>query len=349
MQFFWFLPTHGDGEYLGRTDAARHGFPYYLKIAKCLDTLGYGGILIPIGPMFEEPWVYAAALASHTVNLKYLVAVHPSYFSPAYIARQVASFDRMSKGRIMLNIVVGGNQIDLNNDGVFLSSEERYQQADEFLQIYKALMTGGRADFRGKYYSLGKAELNFEAYQERLPPLYSAGTSEAGLELAARHVDCYIMWADPVDIVARRIDDLRKRAMQFGRSIRFGIRVHFIVRETESLAWETAKRLMSQLSEQEVQRAIRRFEAEESSAQKISFALHQGDVGRLEIAPNLWAGVSLARGGALTALVGDPETIQKRLREYEAAGVDLVIGSATPHLEEAEVVYKYIIQPSLDN
>ena len=216
-------------------------------------------------------------------------------------------------------------------------------------QRARKLMTGGHADFRGKYYSLGKAELNFEPCQERLPPLYSAGTSEAGLELAARHVDCYIMWADPVDIVARRIDDLRKRAMQFGRSIRFGIRVHFIVRETESLAWETAKRLMSQLSEQEVQRAIRRFEAEESSAQKISFALHQGDVGRLEIAPNLWAGVSLARGGALTALVGDPETIQKRLREYEAAGVDLVIGSATPHLEEAEVVYKYIIQPSLDN
>jgi alkanesulfonate monooxygenase len=346
MQFFWFLPTHGDGEYLGRTDDARHGFQYYLQIVKCLDKLGYDGILIPIGPMFEEPWVYSAALASHTVNLKYLVAIHPSSFSPAYVARQVASFDRMSKGRVMLNIVVGGNQVDLNNDGVFLSPEQRYQQADEFLQIYKALMTDGRADFNGKYYRLGEAELNFEPYQKPFPALYSAGTSEAGLELAARHVDWYIMWADPVDVVARRVKDLRKRAMQFGRSIRFGIRVHFVVRETGDLAWEAAKRLMSRLSEQEVQRAICRFKAEEGSAQKISFALHRGDASRLEIAPNLWGGVSLARGGALTALVGDPETIRTRVREYEAAGIDLVIGSGTPHLEEAEVVFKYIIQPT---
>jgi alkanesulfonate monooxygenase len=346
MRFFWFLPTHGDGEYLGRTDAARHGFQYYLKIVQCLDKLGYDGILIPIGPMFEEPWVYSAALASHTVNLKYLVAVHPSSFSPAYVARQVASFDRMSKGRIMLNIVVGGNQVDLNNDGVFLSPEQRYQQADEFLQIYKALMTDGRADFSGKYYRLREAELNFEPYQKPFPALYSAGTSEAGLELAARHVDWYIMWADPVEVVARRVEDLRKRARQSGRSIRFGIRVHFVVRETAGLAWQAASRLMSRLSEQEVQQAICRFQAEESSAQKISFALHRGDASRLEIAPNLWGGVSLARGGAVTALVGDPETIRKRVREYEAAGIDLVIGSGTPHLEEAEVVFKYIIQPT---
>ena len=295
--------------------------------------------------MFEDPWVCAAALASQTVNLKYLIALHPGSFPPAYAARQVVSLDRLSSGRVMLNIVVGGNQNDLTSDGMYLAPDARYRQADEFLQIYKQLLTSGRADFDGTYYRLKGAELNFQPHQKPFPPLYSAGTSEAGLDLAARHVDWYIMWADPLDVVAKRIKDLRNRARRYNRNLRFGIRVHFIVRETAELAWREADRLLSRLTEQEVQRAVHRFETEESNAQKISFGMHRGETDKLEIAPNLWTGVSLARGGALTALVGGPDTVRKRLREYQAAGVDLVIGSATPHLEQAKVVQNLVIQP----
>jgi alkanesulfonate monooxygenase len=145
-------------------------------------------------------------------------------------------------------------------------------------------------------------------------------------------------------VVARRIAELTARAKLLGRTVRFGIRVHFVVRETAARAWDEAGRLISRLTKQEIREAVRRFETEESSAQTISFARHRGDAGKLEIAPNLWAGVSLARGGALTALVGDPATVRRRLAEYAAAGVDLVIGSATPHLEEAEVVYRAVMQ-----
>ena len=347
MNFFWFLPTHGDGEYLNRHEPDRHGFKYYLKIVQSLESLGYEGILIPTGSIFEDSWICAAALAGRTAKLKYLVALHPSSFSPAYAARQVAAFDRLSNGRTLINIVVGSNRAEMTAEGHSLSPSQHYEQADEFLRIYKALMTDGRATFSGAYYNLMNAKLQFGPHQHPYPPLYAAGTSESGLNLAARHADWYIMWADPVEVVAKRIEDVRARAGGQGRTIRFGIRVHFVVRETRTAAWREAERLVANLSQQEIAEAINRFRTEAAHAQKVSFELHRGDPSRLEIAPDLWAGVSLARGGAVTALVGDPGAVRARLQEYEAAGVDLVIGSATPHLEGAEVVHRFVIQPSL--
>ena len=346
MQFFWFLPTHGDGEYLGRLEPARNGFPYYLTIAQRLDDLGFDGVLVPTGPIFEEPWVNAAALAGRTAKLRYLVALQPHVLSPLNAARQVVAFDRLSNGRISLNIVVGADREISAQEGIALSAGERYAQAEEFIDAYQSLLTRKTVDFSGKYYRLDKAELHFAPLQQPAPPLYSAGTSEAGLDFAARHVDWYIMWADPIDVVARRVQDLRVRANRLGRHVRFGIRVHFIVRETARAAWAEAERLISKITDAEINRAIGRFENEEAAAQKVSFALHQGSRDRLEIAPNLWAGVSLARGGALTALVGDAETVRARLREYNEAGIDLIIGSGTPHLEEAETVHKYLFRQS---
>jgi alkanesulfonate monooxygenase len=345
MQFFWFLPTHGDGRYLGRPERRRSAFPYFLSIAQRLDNLGYDGVLIPTGPLFEEPWTYAAALASRTRRLKYLVALQPHILSPLNAARQIISSDRISKGRILLNIVVGADREELAKEGISLSGAQRYEQAAEFLNVYQALFANTTVDFVGKYYQFKDARLHFKPYRALSPPLYSAGTSEAGLNFAARYADWYIMWADPVDIVARRIQDLRERARHEGRRLRFGIRVHFVVRETANQAWSEAKRLISKITEEEVRSAIRRFENEEAQAQRVSFALHRGKLEQLEIAPNLWAGVSLARGGALTAIVGDAKTVKARLREYSEAGIELIIGSGTPHLEEAETVHEFLRLP----
>jgi alkanesulfonate monooxygenase len=191
-------------------------------------------------------------------------------------------------------------------------------------------------DFDGKYYRVKGGRLAFPAIQAPHPPLYFGGSSDAGQELAAEQVDLYLTWGEPVAAVADKIATARKRAAARGRTLRFGIRLHFIVRETESEAWSAADRLISHVSDTQIANAQHRFLNEmDSVGQRRMSELHGGRRDRLIVGPNLWAGIGLVRGGAGTALVGDPVSVAERLREYQAAGIDTVIGSGYPHLEES--------------
>lgn len=140
---------------------------------------------------------------------------------------------------------------------------------------------------------------------------------------------------EPVEAVAAKIADVREKASRHGRSVRFGVRLHVIVRETEKEAWEEADRLISHVTDDDIARALANFARMDSVGQSRMTALHQGRRDRLVVAPNLWAGVSLVRGGAGTALVGSPEQVVERLNEYAALGVDTFVLSGYPHLEEA--------------
>jgi len=337
LDFFWFIPTHGDGAYLGSERRQRPAdFAYFRQIATAVDQLGYGGVLLPTGQSCEDSWITATGLATVTERLKFLVALRPGVVSPSFAARQTAALDRLSNGRLLLNVVVGGNPTELAGDGVFLPHDERYAQASEFLRIWRALLSGQTVDFDGTYYKMKGGRLDFPPVQKPYPPLYFGGSSDAGQDLAVEQVDLYLTWGEPVAAVAEKIAAARQRAATRGRPLRFGIRLHFIVRETESDAWAAAERLISRVTDAQIDNAQRRFREEmDSVGQRRMAALHDGRRDRLEIAPNLWAGIGLVRGGAGTALVGDPETVAARLREYQAVGVDTVIGSGYPHLEEA--------------
>jgi alkanesulfonate monooxygenase len=136
--------------------------------------------------------------------------------------------------------------------------------------------------------------------------------------------------------VDEKLNAVRQRAKAKGRDVKFGLRIHLIVRETEEKAWEAADDLIRHLPDEAIAAAQDKFAHESDSiGQKRMSALHGGDRSKLEIAPNLWAGVGLVRGGAGTALVGDAKTVAKRLREYQALGIETVIASGYPHLEEA--------------
>jgi alkanesulfonate monooxygenase len=337
LDFFWFIPTHGDGSYLGSERQQRPpDFVYFRQIATAVDALGYEGVLLPTGQSCEDAWITAAGLATATERLKFLVALRPGVVSPSFAARQTAALDRLSDGRLLLNVVVGGNPTELAGDGVFLPHDERYAQAGEFLQIWRRLLSGETVDFEGKYYRMKGGRLDFSSVQAPYPPLYFGGSSDAGQELAAEQVDLYLTWGEPVAAVAEKIATARKRATARGRTLRFGIRLHFIVRETETEAWNAADRLISHVSDAQIANAQRRFLDEmDSVGQRRMSELHGGRRDRLIVGPNLWAGVGLVRGGAGTALVGSPVSVAKRLREYQEAGVDTVIGSGYPHLEEA--------------
>jgi len=337
LNFFWFIPTHGDGSYLGSESLQRPPeFGYFKEIAQAVDRLGFPGVLLPTGQNCEDSWITAAGLATSTERLKFLVALRPGVVSPALAARQTAALDRLSNGRLLLNVVVGGNPVELAGDGVFTPHDGRYAQAGEFLSIWRGLVAGEPVDFNGRFYRVEGGRLDLLPVQKPVPPLYFGGSSDAGQDLAADVVDKYLTWGEPPHMVAEKLARAQTRAQARGRRLSFGIRLHFIVRETEEEAWAAADKLISKLSDEVIAEAAQRFNKESDSVgQQRMFALHQGRRDRLEVSPNLWAGVGLVRAGAGTALVGSPETVAARLREYQEIGVDTVIGSGYPHLEES--------------
>lgn len=340
MQIFWFLPTHGDSRYLGTTEGARRvDFDYLRQIATAADSLGYDGALLPTGRSCEDAWVTASSLIGFTQRLKFLVAVRPGLSSPGLGARMAATFDRLSGGRLLVNVVTGGDAGELEGDGVFAEHDQRYEISAEYLQIWRALLSashdGQAIHFQGRHLASRGGRSLFPPLQRPHPPLYFGGSSAAAHRLAAEQCDVYLSWGEPPQAVAEKIAEVRALAAQHGRSLRFGIRLHVIVRESNEAAWRAADALISRLDEATINSAQAAFAKMDSEGQRRMAALHGGRRDRLEVAPNLWAGVGLVRGGAGTALVGDAPTVVARLREYQALGIDTFILSGYPHLEEA--------------
>ncbi|BDE73966.1 MULTISPECIES: FMNH2-dependent alkanesulfonate monooxygenase [Delftia] len=341
---FWFLPTSGDTRYLGTSDFGRAPTNAYMRqIAVTAEELGYDGLLIPTGSSCLDPWVVASSLVPVTQRIKLLVALRTSLGAPVSSARQAATLDQALGGRLLLNVVPGGDATELEADGIFLAHDERYAYADEFLTIWRRLLAGEAVDFDGKYFKVKQGRNFFPPVQKPHPPLYFGGSSDAAHDLAARQVDAYLTWGEPPAAVAEKFADIRRRAAQQGRQVRLGVRLHVIVRETNEEAWADAERLISKLTDEDIARAQAGYARMDSVGQSRMAALHGGRRDRLEVAPNLWAGVGLVRGGAGTALVGDAATVAERLREYAALGADSFVLSGYPHLEEsirfAELVF----------
>ncbi|QKJ87165.1 Alkanesulfonate monooxygenase [Paramixta manurensis] len=336
INVFWFLPTHGDGRYLGTTKGGRAvDLPYLQQVALAADNLGYYGVLIPTGKSCEDSWLVAAALAPITRHLRYLVAVRPGLQPPSLAARMAATLDRLSEGRLLINVVTGGDPVENKGDGIFLGHSERYEVTDEFLQVYSRLLKGEKVDFHGKHLRVEGAEVLFPPVQEQGPPLFFGGSSPEAIDVAANQIDTYLTWGEPVEQVAEKIAVVRERATARGRELDYGIRLHVIVRETEEEAWAAADRLIAHLDEETIAAAQKIFARMDSTGQARMSALHKGSRESLRIGPNLWAGVGLVRGGAGTALVGNPQQVADRIREYQALGIKNFILSGYPHLEEA--------------
>ncbi|KWE87546.1 FMNH2-dependent alkanesulfonate monooxygenase [Burkholderia ubonensis] len=357
MNVFWFIPTHGDSRYLGTAEGARAAdYDYFKQVAVAADTLGYEGVLLPTGRSCEDAWVVASSLIPATQRLKFLVAVRPGIASPGLAARMAATFDRLSGGRLLINVVTGGDAAELEGDGLFADHDTRYAITDDFLHIWRGLLTAshdnGGFDYIGKHLQSKGGKALYPPVQHPHPPLWFGGSSPAAHAIAADHIDTYLTWGEPPEAVARKIADVRAQAAERDREIKFGIRLHVIVRETEDEAWRDAERLISRLDDDTIARAQQAFANMDSEGQRRMAALHGGKRGgreALEVYPNLWAGVGLVRGGAGTALVGNPEQVAERMREYAELGIETFILSGYPHLEEsyrfAELVFPLIKGP----
>lgn len=343
-KFFWFLPTSGDSRSIVASSHASSnqvvpaGYRpptrrYLAEVARAADRLGFEGVLTPTGTWCEDAWLTASALLSETERLKFLVAFRPGLVPPTLAAQQAATLQRFSEGRVLLNIVSGGDDSEQRRFGDWAGHDERYARTGEFLNIVKSVWRQDSTDFEGEHYTVRDARVS--APPDPLPQIYFGGSSPAALPIAAEHVDVYLTWGEPPQAAAAKIATVRELAAARGRQLRFGIRLHTISRDTSAAAWAVADEMLAGLSDEQIAKQTALHAKSESEGQRRMTALHGGRVDRLEIYPNLWAGVGLVRGGAGTALVGSHEEVANLIIEYHALGFDEFILSGYPHLEEA--------------
>jgi len=351
IHLHWFLPTYGDSRDLiaGGHGSTMHGdrpadLRYLIQLAQAAEINGFEAVLTPTGQWCEDAWLTTAMLIGSTESLKYLVALRPGLVSPTLAAQMATTFQWQSNGRLLLNVVTGGESIEQRAFGDFLPKQDRYARCGEFLDIVRQLWTSdGPVTVAGEHLRVEQAALGRRP--DPLPPVFFGGSSPEAGQVAARFVDTYLTWGERPAQVNEKLDWIRGLAAAHGRELSYGIRLHVISRDTSEQAWAEAQRLLGALSPETVAAAQQSLARSESEGQRRMRQLHGGgddfavgaDARRLEIYPNLWSGVGLVRGGAGTALVGSHEEVADRIAEYAQLGLAHFILSGYPHLEEAYI------------
>ncbi|UGQ12124.1 LLM class flavin-dependent oxidoreductase [Yinghuangia sp. ASG 101] len=343
LAFHWFLPTTGDSRHVvggghgstpGTAGSDRPPNIAYLgQIARAAEQLGFVGALTPTGRWCEDAWLTTAMLTQVSERLKFLVAFRPGQISPTLAAQMAASYQNQSRGRLLLNVVTGGESPEQRAYGDFLDKNGRYARTDEFLDIVRRLWAGETVDHHGEHLRVERAELT--RLPAPVPEIYFGGSSAAATSVAARHADVYLTWGEPPRQVADKFDAIRATAAANGRKPRFGVRLHVITRDTSAQAWAEAERLLAGMDPERIRETQLALARSESTGQRRMRELHNGSTERLEIHPGLWAGIGLVRGGAGTALVGSHTEVADLIETYHRSGVDEFVLSGIPHLEEA--------------
>lgn len=353
IKLHWYLPTNGDSRGLTGSGNDSHviGFAggfrpptlsYLGEVARAAEAQPFHAVLTPTGTWCEDAWIATAALSRETTRLKFLVAFRPGLISPTLVAHQAATFQRVTDGRLLLNVVTGGDRFEQARFGDHLDHDARYERTAEFIRVLRGVTDESRHEpfsFKGKHYDIRDARINAAPFG--LPEIFFGGASSAATEVATSHADVYLVWGRQPALEAGNIAKLKAQAAAKNRDLRFGIRLHVISRDTESEAWAVADKLLSWISPEQVAKARDLASKSESVGQSHMSALN-ADRGvlpksarELQIHPGVWSGFGLVRGGAGTALVGSHEQVADLIETYHEVGFDHFILSGQPHLEEA--------------
>ncbi|MBL1065252.1 LLM class flavin-dependent oxidoreductase [Streptomyces sp. 7-21] len=342
LTFHWFLPTSGDsrhvvggghGAAVTAGDARPPSVAYLSQIGSAAERLGFEAVLTPTGTWCEDAWLTTAMISQRTERLKFLVAFRPGLLSPTLAAQMAATYQWQTGGRLLLNVVTGGESGEQRSFGDFLGKDDRYARTGEFLHVVRGLWEGRTVDLAGEHLRVEGARL--ARVPDPVPDVYFGGSSPAALGVAARYADVYLTWGEPPAAVADKIGRVRDLAAAQGRTLRYGVRLHVINRDTSEEAWAEARRLLDGFSDEAIRDAQERLRRSESEGQRRMLDLHGGSRDGLEIYPGLWAGIGLVRGGAGTALVGSHAEVADLIEEYHRVGVTEYILSGYPHLEAA--------------
>ncbi len=341
----WFSALCDDDyEFLGVPDPSlRASYEHCLNIVLTAEKGGFDNILLPSGyTLGIDTVAFAAAIAPQLKRMRLLVAVRCGEVWPPQLARQLATLDRMLEGRLTINI------ISSEMPGEVLASAPRYGRTVEIMKLLKASLNGERLKLEGQHYRFDLDPPGIRTVSGRCPPLYFGGLSEDAREAAAEAADVYLMWPDRIDEVKAIIADMTARAARRGRTLKFGYRVHVIVRETEAEARAAARRLLSRLDDGAGE-AIRKRSLDHASVgvrRQAEIREAADDEGFAE--ENLWTGIGRARSGCGAAIVGDPDQVLKKLNAYRTLGIEAFILSGYPHAAECDLFARHVL-PRLDH
>ena len=337
----WFAPLcDGDDDFLGnRNPEFKSSWENTSKIIKKADELGFRNVLCPSSyQVGQDTLSYVAGMAPLTEQINFLAAVRCGELHPPMLARTIATLDHMLKGRLTVNIISS----DL--PGPKLSSPERYARSREVIEILKQSWTQDRIEFNGKYYQLDLQTDPVKPYQQNGGPLlYFGGYSPDGVDLCAEHCDVYLMWPETEKKLQELMNNMTNKALEYDRTVQFGLRVHVIVRETEQEARDYAKNLLSKL-DLDLGKDIRNRAQDAASLGVARQAMLREEADNQHyVEPHLWTGIGLARSGCGAAIVGDPDQVLAKLERYMEMGIRSFILSGYPHQQECELFAKHVL------
>ena len=328
-----------DYEFLGVADPSlESSWEHCSEIVLEAERQGFDNILLPSGyALGIDASAFAAGIALRTERIRMLLALRMGEMWPPQMARQIATLDQMAGGRLTLNIISS----DL--PGESLESENRYGRTREYMRVLRQLLDGQAVEHHGEFLDLVIEPPRVRTVAGSCPPFYFGGFSEAAKETAAAEADVFLTWPDTVAGVADTVNDMRSRAARCDRSLRYGLRTHIIVRETEDEARAAAARLISQLDDDKG--AAIRARSLDATSRGVARQAELRDLADSDgfVEEGLWTGIGRARSGAGAAIVGDPDQVIARLEAYRATGIDTFILSGYPHLAECESVGRHIL------
>ena len=337
IHFGWYIPTHGEG--LTPADFVPPDLDLFMRVAHAAERAGFEYALVPVAYGCYDAWISTAIMAAKTERLKMLVAARPGLIAPTVIAKMVATFDQLTNGRVMVNLIAGGGAQEMAQDGVFLTHDERYEVMDETVQLMKRCWTEeGPVSFEGKHHRVVDAVVRPRPYQQPHPPFYIGGISPAAIDVGAKHADVFLFWGNTAAQVREDIVVVRARAAHFGRgdAMRYGMRFQVCVRETEAEARAAAEALIANTTEKQRETRAGGMGQESSADGRMrGFAESTAD-SDYWISRHLYAGLTTVRHGAGVMVVGNPQQVAATLQEYVDIGCSEFCLSGYPHDAEAE-------------
>jgi alkanesulfonate monooxygenase len=356
VHLLWFVPSMGDEARLGDVSTRiKPTLDHLVHVARTAEAAGFEGMLVPTGEMCLDAWMVAATLAQHTERIKFLVAFRPGFVNPPVAARMAATLDSLTGGRILLNVVTGGHLHELAKDGDFVRDDggewrevdhdSRYRRTAEFMDVVTRSWHERDWEHSGEFFRVANGGVAQRPAQRPHPPIYLGGASDAAMETAARYADVYLMWGEPVELMAERAARAKQMAADLGRTIEVGTRFQIVCRETDAAARADAEDIVGSIAESFREKMRSHADRTDSVGQQRQNALRgtgsdeQGEW----LSDVLWNGFARARMGASVALVGSGESIRNELARFVDAGIDTFILSGYRHDQEAARVGRFLI------
>lgn len=321
VQIIGMIQPHEVSETIARKGSALD--PAYVRaFAQAHEYAGFDRVLVPASSTSPDTLLTVAYAAAATQKISFLLAHRPGFVSPTLAARQFATLDHYTGGRVAVHYISGGSDVDQERDGDFLSHDERYARTDEYLEVLRRVWTETKPfDHDGKYYKVKGAISEVKPLQQPYVPIFFGGASEPALQVAGKHADVYALWGESLAQTEDLVRRVRAQAAAHGRSVEFSISFRPIIAETEEAAWEKAEQILATTQELQARSTSTRGTGPQQSegARRLLADAAKGD----RVDERLWTAIARVSGGRSnsTSLVGTPEQVADALLKYYDLGI----------------------------